>query len=450
MLAQPLARPDWQASAGRRPARAGGFHAGHGAFLLAHNGANLLNYAYLLAMSRALAPDDFALFASLFGAVYLASALANTAQWSVAAAVAVDPAATDASVASAVRRLTKLSLPFGLVVLVAARPIASVLHSDDVLSVALSGAAIALSLFAATGYGGLQGSDRFGLLGTGLVVAASGRLVLSAGFLLLGLGVRGALLGLVIGLALSAALVLAPYARSVARAPSHGSAGPPLVAALLASIAIATPTSADVVFARHYFAPDQAAAYAAVSVLGKVAVFGPMAVSLIFLPRFMSDATQARRSLRLGLLLNAVIAVPLAAAVTAIALLAPDLILRRYDVPPEVLLAYLGAMLAFSFVVMLLYYFIARRATLFIYSTPLVLAGELAVAACWHPSLLAVVSLLLAGNMLLLAAGLLLARALAPVESSPTGRSQPIAIGGALQDGDAQGLAERLGSERAV
>ena len=64
----------------RRLPEIGGATAGYGLFFAAHNVANILNYAFLLAMSRALAPGDFALFAALFGAVYLASALASTGQ----------------------------------------------------------------------------------------------------------------------------------------------------------------------------------------------------------------------------------------------------------------------------------------------------------------------------------------------------------------------------------
>ena len=54
---------------------ANGAMAGRGLFFVAFNASNVLNYAFLLAMSRELRPEEFALFASLFGAVYLASAL---------------------------------------------------------------------------------------------------------------------------------------------------------------------------------------------------------------------------------------------------------------------------------------------------------------------------------------------------------------------------------------
>jgi O-antigen/teichoic acid export membrane protein len=393
----------------RRPEN--GAAAGYGLFFAAYNVANILNYAFLLAMSRVLAPGDFALFAALFGAVYLASALANTAQTSVAAAVAAAGRQAGAAVVGdAMRRLVVLALPIAGVVLLAARPFAAFLHSDDLTSVGLTGVAIWLFLLAAVGYGGLQGSGRFRLLGAGLLVASVGRLALGLGFLWLGLGVSGALLGIVVGLGLSAALVVAPFVRSALRpAPGSLPALPAVVVALLASVAIAVPTSVDVVLARHYFTAEEAGAYAAVSVLGKVVVFGPLAISLIFFPLLVRRQAEGRPTfplLRLNLLATAVISAPLAAAVVVLGVYLPEIILRGYSVAAAFLATYLAAMLVFSLVVVLLYFNLAQRRDRLVGAVPLALAAQLAVIMLWHPGAFAVALVLLTGNLLVLFASL--------------------------------------------
>ncbi len=412
---------------------------GRGLFFIAYNASNVLNYAFLLAMSRALAPADFALFAALFGGVYLASALANTIQTSVAAAVAgASPQAAEAVVGSAIRRLALSALPFGAAVLIAARPVAAFLHTDDLMPVVLTGTAVWLSLLAAVGYGALQGNGRFAFLGAGLITASAGRLLLGGALLWYGYGVSGALLGLVAGLGLSAALVIAPFARSTLR-PSSEPFVPmsSLLAALLASVAIAMPTSADVLLARHYFSAGEAGAYAAVSVLGKVVIFGPLAISLIFFPLFVRDEAEGRATLplfRLGLLATAGVSVPLTAVVVALGALAPTVLLRGYDTSLLFLAMYLAAMLLFSFVVTLLYFNLARRCTRFVSSACLALAAELAAIALWHPSALSVAVVLFLGNLLLLTAGLFVsARALVAEESSSL-RVRAAALTPVLQD----------------
>lgn len=382
--------------------------AGRGLFFVAFNASNVLNYAFLLAMSRALRPDEFALFASLFGAVYFASALGNTLMTATAAAVATGADAAAAIVGRSVRRLMVLGVPAAMAIAIAARPAADFLRSDDFIAIGLAGAALWALLLASVGYGGLQGAERFGLLGTAFIVAAAGRVALGLAFVWLGMGVDGAMLGVAAGLAASAALSLATFAKRDAVRAGHAAPASltPLVPALIASIAIAIPTSADVVLVRHYFAAQDAGAYAAVSTLGKIVVFGPLAVSLALFPSMVREHAQG--TLRAGALrrmvaATAAVAVPSAAAILLAWAVAPGVIFARYDVGFSLIAMYLGAMLAFSLVVSLLYVALARRQTTVIAAVPLGLAAELLIVAAWHPSSAAVASVLLAGNLALLA-----------------------------------------------
>lgn len=394
-------------------------------FALMFCSANALNYGYAIAMSRLLAPGEFALFAALFGAVYLGAALSNALMTATAAAVARDKDSAAAIVAHSVRRLVLLGLPAALAAAIAARPAADLLRSDDFAALALASASLWLLLAAAVGYGGLQGGERFGLLGAALIVAAAGRGALGLAFVWLGMGVDGAMLGVAGGLAASAALALATSAKRGAARPEQTAPTPlmPMIAALVASIAIAIPTSADVVLVRHFFSAKDAGAYAAVAMLGRIVVFGPLAISLALFPSMVRDHADCRptaETLRRIMTATAVVAAPSAAAILIAWRLAPGVIFARYDVGFSLIAMYLGAMLAFALVVPLVYVCLAQQRTTIIAAATVGLALELVVVAAWHPSMAAVASVLLAGNLALLAGvawPCLAATADAPAES---------------------------------
>ena len=377
-----------------------------GLFVVAFNAANVLNYAFLLAMSRALPSDEFALFASLFGAVYLASALANTVMIATAAAVALNAESAPAIVARVVRRLVLLGVPMALAVAIAMRPAADFLRSDDLVAIGLAGVSLWLLVVASVGYGGLQGSERFGLLGGALIAAAAGRVALGLAVVWFGMGVGGAMLGVAGGLAASAVLALATFAKRGSVPVAATTSLTPLLPALIASLVIAIPTSADVVLVRHYFSAQDAAAYAVMSTLGKVVVFGPLAISLAAFPSMVrehAEGTLRSGTLRRAIVMTAAVAVPSAAAILIGWAAAPGMIFARYDVGFALIAMYLSAMLSFSLVVPFVYWALARRQTAIIAVVPVGLALELALVTAWHPNTASVALVLLVGNLALLA-----------------------------------------------
>jgi O-antigen/teichoic acid export membrane protein len=371
-------------------------------FLGVHNASNVLNYAYLLVMSQLLAPGTFALFGALFGAIYLASALANSVQMSTAAAVAGNPTAAGMAVAVRVRACLRWTPHFVVGAAAVAWPAAWFLHTENVPAVLLTAAAIWLFFFASIGYGALQGRERFGRLGTGLIVAAGARLAIGPALLIAGLGVTGAILGIVVGLALSAAFVLAPFGLGTEGSQSAPKLAPrALIAPLLVSVAIATPTSVDVVLARHYFSGMEAGSYAAVSVLGKIVVFGPLAVSLVLFPGMVRAHLNGVRSLTIlatSVATTAMVAVPLAVLTLIAAIAGAGTVLRGYDAPALLVAMYLLAMLVFSLMIPLIYWDLARGRARGAVCLLAVLAGETTALLFWHPAPQAFAGVLLAGN----------------------------------------------------
>ena len=155
---------------------ANGAMAGRGLFFVEFNASNVLNNAFLLAMSRALRPDEFSAVRVAVRRVYLAPALGNTLMTATAAAVAADAAAAPAIVGRGVRRLMLLGVRAAVAVAIAVRAGRRTFAERPTSS---------LSVWRAQRCGYCcwrrwdtavcKGGERFGLLGAAFIVAAAGR-----------------------------------------------------------------------------------------------------------------------------------------------------------------------------------------------------------------------------------------------------------------------------------
>lgn len=377
---------------------AGGRTAFVGAYLI----TNLLNYAFLVAMSQVLGAREFSLFAALFGAVYFASAMQNTAQTAVAAAVASHPDLASSIVRHTAGVLALSVIPGAPLLLLAGSPIGAFLHTSNVMTVFAAGAAIWISIIAAVGYGALQGSARFGLLGLSLVVAAAGRLVVGVGLVLAGFAVTGGMAGIAIGIAASAIIALAPFRRSSAAIGVRPQIGADLMAAFVVSCVIAGHTSVDLILVRHWFPEGDAATYAAVTVVAKAVVFSSMAVAVLQFPSMVAEHAAGRRvstTLPLAATIAVASSVALAAYVAFFAV--PGLIFRGYDVGAPFLATYLTATILFAGSVTLLYQLLATRRFRLLALAPAAILAQAAIIAAWHPNIESVAFVVLATSAVL-------------------------------------------------
>ncbi|MFQ5879749.1 MAG: hypothetical protein ACE5IZ_06225, partial [Dehalococcoidia bacterium] len=265
---------------------------GEAAYFVAFNATNALNYVYLVSMGLLLGTESYGLFGALFGLVYLASALGNTVQVAVARHIASLQTAQGGAlsrqmIAGAFAPAGVLAAVVGLVFLILSPVLAETFHSS-VEPLLWTGLAIALSVFVPAGYGVLQGTQRFARLGSSLLVAAVFRMATGSALVAAGWGPSGALAGVAIGYGASGLVALLPATGETTPGRQPRVAGPSiqsLAAILVASVAIAVPTSLDVALVKHFFPALEAGMFTAVAVLGRVVLFVPLAVSFIVLPK---------------------------------------------------------------------------------------------------------------------------------------------------------------------
>jgi len=385
-------------------------------YFLAFNLANVFYYLFLIAMAKSLSAQDYGLFGALFGIVHLTAAIGNSVQVTLAKFTAELSTLGEEErlgnlLAAAAARTLALSLLVALPFLAGAPLLAAFLHSDSPMPIVVGGFLVFLTLSVPITWGVLQGWQRFYLLGASTFLNSGLRLVFGLLLVIAGLGVSGALAGIGLGLLASAAVALGP----VRKAASWRSGKQEMRAfyayfwpVVIATIAVATPSSLDVVLAKHLFASEQAGIYAAAAVLGKVILFLPLGATFALFPKVVRGRVRGEQTgalLGLALLITGV----LSAAVTIVFVLAPSSLftaLLGSDLADagQLLRWYAPAMLCFALVVVFVYYNLAAGRTAYV--SRVLLPGVLAQIVLWlvgghSPMLMAQMTLAGSGILLL-------------------------------------------------
>jgi O-antigen/teichoic acid export membrane protein len=389
-------------------------------YFVVFNVTNVFNYAYLVLVGFLVGTDSYGLFGALFGVVYLAGAVGNMVKMAVARHVATIQAQNDGTIArhivwSSIVWPAAVAAVVGLALVAASAEIANAFDSPRG-PVLWTSAAIALSISVPAIYGILQGLERFGALGSSLLVAALVRIGSGVALVAAGGGVGGAMAGVVLGFSVSAVFALALSLRQTTdEGRSWTDATSPristLVTVLAAGIVIAAPTSLDVAVVRNIFTAEEAGVYTGIAVLGRVIIFASLAVPFVILPKVASRTTAGLPTGGLlveGLAITGIIAVTAAGGIV----FGTDILgwqLGGIDVTgaTAALHWYLAAMILFSLTVAVVHYHVGKGMSTFLLAIGLpgvVLQGTL--IALIPQSLTAVAQIQFTLNAVLLTTGL--------------------------------------------
>lgn len=417
---------------------------GEATYFIAFNATNALNYAYLVSMGLLLGTESYGLFGALFGLVYLVSALGNTVQVAVARHIAHSQgqggALSQGVLVWAFARAGALATVVGLTFLALSPALARAFDSP-LTPLLWTSLAVALSVWVPAGYGVLQGGQRFAPLGASLLAAALFRMAIGAALVTAGWGASGALAGVAFGYAASGLLALVLAIPESGHSPRPRLTAPSaysLAAILVASLAVAAPTSLDVALVKHFFAAAEAGMFTAIAVLGRVVLFVPLAVSFIALPKVAARASRGADSA--SLLWSSLGHTAVLAGGTALLLVLLTSGFGWSPVGAEISGAmtslhwYLPAMVAFALVVALVYYQIGRGNSSYVFALLVPgIAAQVALILLFHDSLTVVAQVMFAVNVLLLVASLFLValprvRSIFPARSLPSdGRRRLVA-----------------------
>ena len=215
--------------------------------------------------------------------------------------------------------------------------IASFLHLQALLPIILIGLCLALGFLVTFKGAILQGRLNFVPLAVGGTANAAIKLLLGIIFVYFGLGINGAILPMVIG-AIFSYFYFQHFLTSKEVMVKEETSSPKLTnkeiwgytkPIFFFTLAFALLYSIDIIFARHFLAPQEAGWYGALSTLGKIIYFLVSPLSLVLFPMASRKKSQEEKSDRL-FRFSFSLAILIAIFLTAVYFLFPNLILRVF------------------------------------------------------------------------------------------------------------------------
>ncbi|HEY4707256.1 MAG TPA: oligosaccharide flippase family protein [Thermodesulfobacteriota bacterium] len=361
---------------------------------LASMAGNFCNYLFQFFMSRSLELTDYGAMNAALSLTSILGIPAGTIMLVVARYSSTFNAKGDSGM---VGRLYRGSLLFTscagaalcAVLIAASAAVASYLKLEGAAPIIIVGAGLALSFAMAVNMGMLQGLQRFWHLSAAIGLGAASKLILGVLFVLLGLGLNGAVAATALPGLFVMALTIFPLARYLKKGRGAKGAAPEVAAysvpVLVSALAFTAMTNLDMITVKHWASPGEAGLYSAVSVLGKTILYLPAAFVLALFP--MISDSHARKGDIYRVLDKALLVTTgfSAAGVLGLALfpeLAISMLFGAKFAAAAPLLKYYGlAMISMAVVSVLVTFNLARGATGFIYSLA---AGTMALAVLFH------------------------------------------------------------------
>lgn len=278
-------------------------------FLFVALGAgNLSAYAFHLAMTRMLGPSEYGTLGALLGILLILGVPVAAIQAVVArhaARIGTDDVAGQAALVGSGLSLTfKASAMVAVAMIALSVPASEFLNVSSPVPLMLVGGLVIPSLMVSVLRGALQGAARFRPLGWTLLGYVTLRLGLGVGLAATGLGVAGAIGGILLAEVVGFGLTLVPLRRALGmrspRLPDLGGLFREGARASLVLLAFWVVASLDVVLAKHHFPAGAAGRYAGAALAGKAVLFVATAVAMIAYPRFAEDRDGSRGVLRVS------------------------------------------------------------------------------------------------------------------------------------------------------
>jgi len=263
--------------------------------MLATTGGSFLNFLYHFVIGRMLGPADYAALVALisvFATVTAPMGVSQTLLADVTARLLVLGGAGE------IRHLLQ-RIAGGLAVLavlvvggmaLASGQLSQFMHLLSPVPVVVLALAVGPALLLPALTGVLQGWQDFRGMSLAGLLGSAARLAAGVGFVWLGFGVSGAMAGFVAAGLAPAGLALFLLGRRLNVPPQPAAITREelmrfSLQVALASLGFAALTNADVVFARRFFAPEQAGYYSAAATLGKIVLFLPGPVAMLMFPK---------------------------------------------------------------------------------------------------------------------------------------------------------------------
>jgi O-antigen/teichoic acid export membrane protein len=319
---------------------------------------NLFGLLYHFSMLRLLSPVDYGHLNTLITLFMIISVPAGAVQTTITKFVASFHAANQlAEARSLLRHGFLLMLIIGLSVLLlislGSPFLSSFLQISSQGSVILLGASLFFVIVIQVLWGGLQGLQKFGSLALNFIINGGSKCVLGIGFVLLGLGVSGALSAVVLSYLMTTLFSILILKKSLGK--REGIAGPELkfgesirvdyakvysfsLPVGLTLLCLMVLTSIDLIWVKHYFLPLEAGHYSIAQMIGKIIFVFPFPIVMVMFPKLASLKMKRQGEKAFSILRNSLILTAfLCGGTTLISVLLPSTVIQGLsgEVYPE-------------------------------------------------------------------------------------------------------------------
>lgn len=314
------------------------------------------------------------------------------------------------------RFLSRNVLFFGLgllvIGLVLVKPIGQFFSIRSTWPVIISLVSVVFGLMIAINRGFLQGAQKFFAISVFGSLESFLRLIVGLLLVYLGFSLNGALSAIVMATAVVYALSYLPLRKILKLKDKIVSKStfkfdkkeiinyswPTLIAAVFLILAI----NLDVILVKHFFSPEEAGVYAAISTIGKIILYISAPIIGVMFPMISEQKAKGSKHYRL-FLFSLVITLVSSLAILAIYVIAPGKVISilygqkyvgAYSLLPEVGLA----ILFYSLFNLISNYYLAIRNFIFLWFFALTLVAQVVIISLWHPTLVAVIRTLILTN----------------------------------------------------
>lgn len=302
-----------------------------------------------------------------------------------------------------------------LVGLVFSKVIGRFLTIDQISPLILAFAGLFFSFLIVVSRGILQGTQRFVPLSFLGILEMILRLTLGIALVWLGFSVSGAIGAGVLATAIAYGYSLVSLRKILASRDKTGKKEAfrfdkkeiinYSLPALLASFLLVLALNVDVILVKHYFPADEAGTYAAVSTIAKIITYATTPIVAVMFPMIAEQRTIGQKHYRLFLfsllftLLGSLVILGIYIVMPAkvIGLLYGQSYTGLHYILPEIGMV----VLLYSLISLIVSYYLAVRNFFFLWVFGLVMAVEIVAITLWHPSILAVVRILIVSLCLL-------------------------------------------------
>lgn len=377
--------------------------------------ANISNYFFQFFMSRQLSLDRFGVMNAVFSILSILAVPTVTIMLVMAKYSAMFRSEASADkLCSLYRngliRVGLVGLIFPVLVSLSSGDIMEYLRIETRWPVVIIGFTLFWVFVLTVNMGMLQGLQRFVHFGISLGASGFLKLLLGILFVLLGLGLNGAVASVgvasIVVFVFTYILLRSYFVKVEDGAERHtGSILSYGVPVLLATLVFTVLTNIDLILVKHLFAPEEAGLYSAVSVLGKTVLYLPAALVLALFPMVAEAHSQSRDTFKLlekGLLYT----VGLSIGGVILFVLFPETALtilfgEKFVVASPLLKYYGISMMLMAAVSVLMSFNLARHRTGFIYSLGVGCVSMVTLINLFHDSLQSVIFVIIANNLLL-------------------------------------------------